>query len=124
MVADTENKPKRGRPLLPMTIAAKIGLPDKEIRTAQNTLYACTFIKEVMEERPGTPGSFFVNDKGNFKRQGIAEQLGRMYEAGLIDKDEGRQLANQVINDYKNGASVKELEKRLRDLRIIMAAER
>ena len=116
MVAATKNK--RGRPKSWQTTATETAFPEKEIRAGQNYIYASEFIHSVLGERPGQPGNFFVTDRGNIRRQGIAEQLGRMYAAGLIDEEQGKELAQTVIDLYNSGESVKQLETRLRRIRI------
>lgn len=47
------------------------------------------------------------------RRQGIAEQIGRMLEAVLITTDQTRELAEECIKDYKNGDSVKDIVEHL-----------
>lgn len=113
MEAATEKK--RGRPAKHAIIYA--AFPEKEKRATANMMYAFRFAKDAMGETPETPNNFFVTHKGNIKRQGIAEQIGRMMDAGLITTEEAKDLGNLVIADYNNGYSVKEIEARLRAIR-------
>ena len=115
MVADTNNKKQRGRPKLPDTILReKVGMnPEMSRRQYQNRMYAVHFICEVLEENH----PFFRDERGNMRRQGIAEQLGRMYMEGLISKNNCKKLLEYVIDDYNNGTSVKEISSRLSFLR-------
>lgn len=110
MVADTKNK--RGRPITPTGIVARY-FNDKETRTAMNMMYAGSIIVKLEQERK----AFFVTNKGNFKHQGIAEQIGRMLKEDLISEEEALDLTDSCIADYKNGLSVKEIEKTLRNIR-------
>jgi len=107
MVSDTKNK--RGRPKLPSTIAAESVWPEKETRTAQNISYAGNLILLLGQK----PGDFFVTSRGSLRRQGIAEQIGRMLESDLITTDQARELAEQCIDDYQNGETVKDIVKHL-----------
>lgn len=110
MVADTENKRKRGRPKLPDTVLReKVGwYPEMSTRQYQNFMYANRFIAEVLEENH----PFFCTGRG-IRRQGIAEQLGRMYAEGLQTKEQCKRLAQWVMDDYADGTSVKVLIKTL-----------
>lgn len=114
MVSDTK---KRGRP-------RKFEAPLYDIfdsvepRAAQNRYYAALTMFEILKERPG---GFFVSARGNLRRQGIAEQIGRMYEAGLITADQGRELTQETIKDYNGGATVKEIVRNLSVLRQALA---
>ena len=111
MVADTKNKRKRGRPKLPDTIIReKIGLnPEMSNRQYQNHMYAVRFIGEVLEENH----PFFTRKQGGIRRQGIAEQIGRMYVEGLQTKEQCKRLAQWVMDDYNDGTSVKTITKTL-----------
>lgn len=108
MEAATKNK--RGRPKLPGTIAAEMVFTEKETRAAQNLLYAMTCIDKI----GGRNNPFFVTAKGNIRRQGIAEQLGRMLEADLITVEKAKELVQWAIDDYNSGTSVKQIESTLR----------
>lgn len=114
MVADT----KKGRPKTVNRILADAAYQDKEPRTAVNMLFAARFIHEVM----GDNNSFFVNSRGAIRRQGIAEQIGRMLEGELITDEEARALVQEAVTDYNNGTGVKEIEKALRLLRLNLQA--
>ena len=106
MEADT--KKKRGRPA---------GFPeelyminsDKEKRPAQNLYYA-TMIVSLLDQNPG---DFFLRENKSYRRQGVAEKIGRMYASGKITEDEARTLALEAMKLYEKGVSCKELEKRL-----------
>ena len=108
MEAATKNR--RGRPKLPGTIAAEMIFTEKETRAAQNMYYAGTFIHNAGYSY----NSFFVTGKGNFRRQGIAEQIGRMLKADLITIEQAKELAQLAIDDYNSGTSVKQIESTLR----------
>ena len=111
MASDT--KKQKGRPKKFDTSLYAL-FNDKEARAAQNTYYASLAIHELLDERPG---GFFVTCRGNIRRQGIAEQLGRLYDTGVIDKEQGRELAQTVMEEYNNGATAKEIETKLRTFR-------
>lgn len=110
MVTDTKNK--RGRP--PKHSAMYTVFPELEKRTAANMYFAMGFIKDVMGEKPGDKNNFFISEKGKIKRQGIAEQLGRMLEAELITIEQARELAQWAIDSYNAGDSVKHITSTLR----------
>lgn len=113
MEADTKNK--KGRPS--KHSATYTVFPEKEKRTAANMYFAMKLIVDVIGEKPGDKNNFFITEKGNIRRQGIAEQLGRMLEADLITVEQAKELAQYAINDYNSGESVKQIEKNLRHLR-------
>ena len=119
MKAATKNK--RGRPCTIPGEMARIYndevLTEVEERACLNYYYATKFIFAVYGENL-KPGTFFLTERKKVRRQGIAEQLGRMYCAGLIDEQSGKELAQTVIDEYRNGSSVKEIEKTLRFMRI------
>ena len=77
-----------------------------------------------MGEKPGDKNNFFISEKGKIKRQGIAEQLGRMLGAELITTEEARELAQWAIDRYNSGYSVKQIESTLRLYRLNMEAQR
>lgn len=101
---------------MPLTIAVETYFPEKETRAAQNFLYAATCIDAIGARN----NPFFVSAKGSIKRQGIAEQIGRMLEANLITIEQARELAQEAINDYNNGRSVKEVTSTLRLFRLTL----
>ncbi len=109
MEAATKNK--RGRPKGWARTAGEIVLPEKGQRAAANTLYAMLAIDELAE---GRQDGFFVTSRGTIRRQGIAEQIGRMYHSGIITADQGRELIRECKEDYKQGRTVKEIEQTLR----------
>ena len=114
MVADTK---KRGRPKSPQRIATDIYFPEMEVRTASNLIFAMKAIDTIGMRKD----SFFVTQRGNVRRQGIAEQIGRMLEAELITVEEARELAETCMKDYEDGTPVKEIESTLRLLRQYLA---
>jgi len=116
MVSDTKNK--RGRPS--KHSAMYTAFPEKEKRTAANMYFAMGFITDVMKEKPGDKNNFFISEKGNIRRQGIAEQIGRMLDAELITPDQARELAEECIKDYENGQTVKEITRHLSYFRQVL----
>lgn len=107
MEAATKNK--KGRPpVFSPTLYTIMGGENK--RTAQNQYYAGKCIVNILNQKPG---SFFVTSGGKFRRQGIAEKIGRIYTEGLLTADQCKELAQTVIADYKNGQSAKEIEHNL-----------
>ena len=110
MEAATKNK--RGRPKKHKY--AEIVFSECERRTAQNIYYAGLGAEAAGQ---GYEGSFFVTSKGNFIRQGIAEQLGRLKEDETVSDEDILELAKLCIQDFNNGTPVKEIEKCLRTLR-------
>ena len=117
MVSDTKNK--RGRPKKPVTIAAEMFFTEKGTRAAQNIGYAAELIVLLGQK----PGDFFYSSRGNIRRQGIAEQIGRMLDAELITPDQARELTEQCIKDYENGETVKEITKHLTYFRQVLSAQ-
>lgn len=117
MEAATKNK--RGRPRKHQIIETLF--PEYEPRRAQNMYYAMGAIKEIAG---GRSDNFFVTPKGKIKRQGIAEQLGRIYAEGIASPEECRALLETVKQEYAAGASVKDLERKLRRTRLALTKER
>ena len=115
---ESDTKKKRGRPPKHNTMYA--AFPEKEKRATANLYFAMKFITEATGEKPGGKNNFFITERGNIKRQGIAEQLGRMLEANLITIEQARELAQEAINDYNNGHSVKEVTNTLRLFRLTL----
>lgn len=109
MEAATKNR--RGRPKDILNNFYEQTFNDMAPRTAQNTGYAGFFIVSTLKQKKG---DFFVTKHGNFRRQGIAEQLGRMLKADLITEEQAKELAQWAIDDYNSGASVKQIESTLR----------
>lgn len=112
-ISEAATKKKRGRPPTHPQEIYDLMFPDEERRPVQNKMYAYELIS-LLDERGK---AFFVTDKGKFRRQGIAEKIGRMYSKGLITDDESRSLAADCMKDYENGEPVKQIEKRLALLR-------
>ena len=88
---------------------------DKEKRTAQNNYYAALALRRLNAD---PRDSFYISELGKLRRAGILEQVGRMYAARLADKDECRDLLQACKKDYLSGTKSKDIEKRLRALRI------
>lgn len=108
MVADTKNK--RGRPAIFGPALYAIWF-DKEKRTAQNLYYVGQAVAILGEDKPG---SFFVTDKGNFRRQGIAEQIGRMYSQDGYTEEECKRIAEVAITLIEEGYKAKDVERWIR----------
>ena len=106
---------KRGRPkgTIAQAVESGKGLWTHTERTEINKLFAFRCIS--LNEKEFKP--FFVTDYGEFKRNGIAEQIGRMREEELATDEELTELTRQAIRDYENGEKVKDIEKRLRNVR-------
>lgn len=118
MEAATKNK--RGRPKSIHRLSTEGIFDDKEPRTAMNIGYAGQAVLKLMGQN--MRGSFFVTERGNFRRQGIAEQLGRMLEEGF-SIEACREMMETCINLYNEGESVKEIERILRVYRMSVKAE-
>lgn len=106
MEAATNNK--RGRPCA-YTELLYAALYEEEKRPAQNKYHAGATVSMLQQQ----PGDFFITDKGNFRRQGIAEQIGRMIYEGYPEEF-CKKVAETAIELYKKGVSVKALEKWIR----------
>lgn len=112
---EAASKNKRGRPptFSPEFYAIYY---DMERRTAQNMHYVAKTVLEILNIKSGE-ATFFTTAKGNFRHQGIAEKIGRIYDAGLLDRDACKDLARITIEAYNSGVPAKELEKRLSAVR-------
>ena len=119
MEADTK---KRGRPRSPAGEAAILFQqavnPENGLRENMNFYYASSLLDALGGKLEN--GSFFLSPRGKIRRQGILEQIGRMYEHELITQEEARELINQCMHDYDAGQTVKEIEARLRTLRKLL----
>lgn len=123
MEAATKNR--RGRPKKIGNQIAENAFNDMEPRAAQNVYYAGkAFLTLEGENADPEVKDFFVTARGNYRRQGILEQLGRMLEEGSITVEDGRGLLRECMADYKQGESVKIIEKRLRTLRRLWKEDR
>lgn len=111
MVAATKNK--RGRPRIYGDILYTIYF-DEEKRVAQNKYYVGATVK-MMDQKPG---DFFVTPKGNLRRQGIAEQIGRMNKQDGYTEDECKKVCNWAMDLYAKGYKVKAIEHWIRNGRI------
>ena len=110
---ETATKKKRGRPAQFTALDYEI-LSCRSNRAAQNLYYAARLAQGILKQRPG---DFFITESGYYRRQGIAEKIGRMYVDGIIDEDDARNLAQQAIDLYNDGTTVKEIEKCLSYIR-------
>ena len=109
MEAATKNK-KRGRPPKTPDFVYSV-YTDKENRTAQNAYYAAIgfgILGDVYKD-------FFFTPKGKGKRWGILEQIGRMSDQNNYDEQSCKEIGIQAIELYKNGWTVKALERWIRD---------
>ena len=113
-IMEAATKKKRGRPNKWSTDYYSL-VSDMEKRRAQNFYYASITISLIKQK----PGEFFVTKKGNFRRIGIAEQIGRMKEANITSDEELIKLTQTCIDEYNNGATIKDIEKNLRHLRLL-----
>lgn len=111
MEADTKNK--KGRPVIFKDPLYAIYF-DKEKRTAQNLYYAGDAIQMMAQK----PGDFFITSKGNLRRQGIAEQIGRLHRQDGFPEDYCKDICYQAISLVNDGESVKTVEQKIRNLRI------
>ena len=108
-IKETATKKKRGRPEVLPTATYSL-FNEQERRTVQNQFYAGVTIIELLKQKPG---DFFVTEKGKFRRQSIAERIGRLYCAGKLSEDEARELAEMAMRDYTAGATVKDVTARI-----------
>lgn len=108
---ETDTKNRRGRPRK-FEFSTYSMFSDMEKRPVQNLMYASKALLHLCPERD----PFFVTEKGNIRRKGIIEQIGRMYVDGTITADQGRELIEQCKTDYNDGHSVKEITDALRKL--------
>ena len=89
---------------------------DRTVRTNYN---AEQFIIILLDDAPAEVYFFFTTREGLTKHKGIAEQLGRMIQEGVITENQAIKRAEQCVNDYyKRGKTSKEIEKELRQERI------
>ena len=116
MEAATKNK--RGRPRGVIGELARITAKQWEEtdRTVKNRLFAAECIK--LDEAILKP--FFVTSAGRLRRQGIAEQIGRMKIYGTATDGELLELAKDCIYQYNAGETVRTIETRLRKAREII----
>lgn len=126
MVSDTKNK--RGRPRTPAGMMGRVMkdtiFVDDGLRAATNKYYAMECLRTYYGDLDKAEnGTFFVNENRKVRRQGIAEQIGRMLEAELITPDQARELIEQCIKDYENGETVKEITKHLTYFRQVLSAQ-
>lgn len=116
MVSATKNK--RGRPKI-FTDHVYTIMFDCEKRVAQNLMYAMEGYKIIHPDHtiytdPDSYDPFWLTKKGKFKKQGILEQIGRMYSQDGYTEDECKDIFQKVIVLIENGYSVKDVEKMIR----------
>lgn len=119
MEAATKNK--RGRPKVFDGKMDADPVDRVDHRQNVNLMYAIFCADNLLNQREG---DFFISDKGAIRRVGIAEQIGRLWYEGLATDEECKELARKSIEDYQNGQGVKQIEQRLRNLRIWREAKR
>ncbi len=107
---EAATKKKRGRPA-----QFKDGLYtiyyDKEKRTAQNLYFAGKGYDLLGDAYQ----SFFFTEKGKWKRQGIAEQIGRMYEQDQFKKEDCVTIGETAVKLIEKGWKVKSIERWIRN---------
>ena len=108
-ITEAATKKKRGRPQK-LTEDFYSIVPEMEKRPAQNFYYAGVAI-ELMNEQPG---GFFVSEKGKLRRNGIAEQIGRMFAQDGFSKAKCEEIYEMAKHLYKHGYQVKTIEKIIR----------
>lgn len=105
-----ETATKKGRPRK-FDNEVRAMFPEMTDRQFQNFMYAMEIVQGLLRQKPG---DFFITEKGKYRRQGIAEKIGRLYCSGYLSEDETRQLVEAAIEDYNNGATVKEIERSIK----------
>ena len=91
---------------------------DRTERAIKNEFFALICLAVINKENVINEfKSFFGSTTGKIKRQGIAEQIGRLKFYGLVTDKELIKLVRACIKQYNNGESVKDIEKQLRELR-------
>lgn len=140
---EAATKKKRGRPRKYEYWEKHGGYREREGRNLQNYVQAETLVSLLweLEEETGDKSygwlAFEFEDYSEeygdtretnaFKHQGVAEQIGRMYNAGSIDAQEAVELARWAIRKIKDeGLPSRTIEKSLRQyhkgLRLSVAA--
>lgn len=94
--------------------------PEQSRRVNQNNFYVeevGLFVSDIEEFNPPLY-DFFVSGRG-YKHRGILEQLGRMiYEGTLAGEDQVYQILKACMKAHNLGLPCKDIEKRLRLIRI------
>ena len=91
---------------------------DRTKRAIKNEYYALICFAVIDKENATNEfKNFFGSTTGKIRRQGIAEQIGRMRIYRLATDKELIKLLRACIKQYNNGESVKDIEKQLRELR-------
>ena len=103
---ETDTKKGRGRPNKWTAEYYRV-FDDMEKRPAQNLYYASVTVHDLLHQQPG---DFFLTATGRFRRQGIAEQIGRLYCTGKVTADQAQELTQAAIDQYQGGATVREVE--------------
>ena len=112
---ESASKNKRGRP---RTAAREVveqtrHMTDKCDRAAVNDVYHSVCFTHLSAEQR----AFFVTPHGRSRRNGIAEQIGRLYDADIITEAEIGEIADACIDLYNRGYTVKQIEQHLRNRR-------
>lgn len=113
MESATKNKRGRPRTAARETAEAAGDLYNTEIRATVNGIYSSACIFHITEDQK----AFFFSPKGRLRRKGIAEQIGRLYDAGIINEGEIPELVSGCIDLYQRGYTVKQIEQHLRSRR-------
>jgi len=128
MEAATENK--RGRPTIKvyaeaMKLNNAHGAYNHEIgeRALQNRVNAEYFIVNALDNAPNELYFFFATMEGNTKHNGIAEQIGRLMRANYLSAEQAIDIARQAMDEYKNGATSKQIEQQLRQYKKYLQKE-
>lgn len=118
-VATEKKKNKKGRPRSAARHAlerAERVYPDvsgNSLRSKINSVYSGVALCNLS----GPEKDFFYRGT-KVIRQGILEQIGRLYDVDLITEGEIPEIARYCIEQYEKGFSVKEIEQYLRSKRI------
>ena len=115
MEAATKNK--RGRPKKENAgiIKSLVYSLNETTRTAQNSYYACKGVRNIIQPFYPEAESLFLNpDNHKIKRQGVAEQLGRIAEE---DPEQAIEYAGECIELINQGEKSKDIENALRKCR-------
>lgn len=142
-ILEAATKKKRGRPRKYEYWEKHNGYREREGRSLQNYVQAETLVTLLWELAEETGDKSYRNlawffedfsdeygdtrDTNSFKCQGVAEQIGRMYNAGRIDAQEAVDLTRWAIHKIEDeGLPSRTVEKSLRQyhksLRLSVAA--
>lgn len=117
-----QEKRGRGRPKI-NTDLTEIGSPSR--RQAVNAMYmfeGVQLISVAATEIPDSDLLWFSDDATQTAKgkNGILEQLGRMVVQDHLSEDDGIYVANLAIAALKNGSTSREIEKAIREIRLMM----